>query len=148
MKQLRLKKSNDFSKKDKVSVWVSQYPYQDIPDDYFEETFDKEKTRANNAWSDNFKLEYFHPDDMETNGALKGTVNILKAAGECSFSHSYIEALLSKARQNNCEQVTWIIMLFDYEYSIKSSGVVRDEYVTFLGAFEYNDAADNVIEIE
>jgi hypothetical protein len=28
------------------------------------------------------------------------------------------------------------------------SGVESDEYLTFLGAFDYNDDADNVIEIE
>jgi len=29
----------DFSKKTKVSVWISKYPYEDIPDQYFEESF-------------------------------------------------------------------------------------------------------------
>lgn len=137
-----------FPKKYKVSVWVSQHPYEDIPDDYFEEQFSKNNTRAKNTWSNNFHLRYFNPGNMETNGAHVGTVNIRKAAGECSFSSSYIDVLMSKARKKKLEEITWIILLFECEYSIKLSGVGRDEYTTFLGAFDYDDSADNVYESE
>jgi len=137
---------NDFSKKRKVSVWVSQYPYKDIPDEYFEETFSRNKTRATNRWSDNFNLKFFHPDNMETNGVYEGVVKIKKAAGECSFSTSYIEVLMSKARKKQLEDVTWIVMLFEYEYSLKISGIDKDQYMTFLGAFDYDDGAENLYE--
>ena len=32
-------KGHNFTKRYKVSVWVSQHPYADIPDEYFEEIF-------------------------------------------------------------------------------------------------------------
>lgn len=139
---------HDFSKKGKVSVWALQHPYEDVPDEYFEETFSHNKTRATNTWSSNFNLAFFNPDNMETNGAHKGTVSIKKAAGECSFSSSYIEVLMSKARKKKLEQVTWIIMLFEYEYSPKMSGVDKDDCMVFLGAFDYDDSADNLFEVE
>ncbi|MBT3225209.1 MAG: immunity 22 family protein [Calditrichaeota bacterium] len=147
-KQIKGKKGHDFSKRNKVSVWVSQHPYEDIPDAYFEEKFSHKKTRATNTWSDNFKLQYFEPDFMETNGAHAGKVDIKKAAGECSFSSSYIEVLMSKARKKKMEAVTWIVLLFEHEYSVKLSGVDKDTYMTFLGAFDYDDTADNLYEIE
>lgn len=134
----------DFSKKGKVSVWASQHPYEDVPDEYFEETFSHNKTRATNTWSDNFNLQPFNPDNMETNGAHEGTVSIKKAVGECSFSSSYIEVLMSKARKKKLEEVTWIVMLFELEYSPKISGVEKDNYMAFLGAFDYEDGADNL----
>jgi len=73
----------DFSKKNKVSVWASQHPYADIPDAYFEETFSRNNTRATNTWSKNFRLKYFLPANMETNGAMEGLIHIKQAVGEC-----------------------------------------------------------------
>jgi len=139
---------HDFSKKGKVSVWASQHPYEDVPDEYFEETFSRNNTRATNTWSANFNLQFFNPENMETNGANEGTVSINKAAGECSFSSSYIEVLMSKARKKKLEEVSWIVLLFEYEYSPKVSGVDKDNYMTFLGAFDYDDGADNLFQVE
>tara|TARA_R110001592_G_scaffold116059_1_gene316900 strand:+ start:40513 stop:40965 length:453 start_codon:yes stop_codon:yes gene_type:complete len=141
-------KGHDFSKKNKVSVWASQYPYEDIPEEYFDETFSRNNTRAANIWSANFNLRFFNPENMETNGAHEGIVHIKKAVGECSFSTSYIDVLMSKARKKKLEEVTWIVLLFEYEYSPKVSGVEKDNYMTFLGAFDYDNGADNLYEAE
>lgn len=127
-----------FTTKGKVSVWASQFPYADIPDEYFEESFFNNNSRAKNMWSDNYKMRYFDPDCMETNGAHTGTVAMLTAAGACSCSSSFIVNLMSKAKQHNMEQVTWIILLFEQEYRVKASGVSADEYTKFLGAFNYD----------
>ena len=139
---------HDFAKKGKVSVWASQHAYKDVPDEYFEEIFSRKNTRATNTWSDNFNLQFFNPENMETNGAHEGTIGINKAAGECSFSSSYIQVLESKARKKKLEEVSWIVLLFEYEYSPKVSGVDKDNYMTFLGAFDYDDDADNLYEVE
>jgi len=55
---------------------------------------------------------------------------------------------MSKARKKKMEAVTWIVLLFEHEYSVKLSGVDKDTYMTFLGAFDYDDTADNLYEIE
>ena len=137
-----------FAKKNKVSIWASKHPYEDIPDDYFEESFSKNNTRARNTWSDNFKMRYFRPEEMETNGAVDGTRPIREVAGECSFSTSYIDTLMSKAKKKDMLEITWLVLLFDYEYSAKTSGVESDEYLTLLGAFSYDDDAENLVELE
>jgi hypothetical protein len=141
-----VKKGHDFSKKNKVSVWASQQPYEGIPDEYFDETFSRNNTRATNVWSANFNLRFFNPENMETNGAHEGIVHIKKAIGECSFSSSYIDVLMSKARKKNLEEITWVVLLFEYEYSPKISGVDKDNYLIFLGAFDYDNGADNLYE--
>ncbi len=56
--------------------------------------------------------------------------------------------VLSKARKKKLEQVAWVVLLFEYEYSMKISGVEKDQYMTFLGAFDYDDEADNLFELE
>ncbi|MBV1908783.1 MAG: immunity 22 family protein [Kangiellaceae bacterium] len=137
-----------FFKKNKVSVWVSTHPYTDIPEEYFEEIFSKNNTRARNTWSDNFKMRYFRPEDMETNGSTEGTVSVKQAAGECSFSSSFIEPLMSKAKKKDLLEITWIVLVYEYEYSAKLSSVESDEYLTLLGAFSYDDDADSVYEVE
>jgi len=137
-----------FGKKNKVSVWASQHPYAEIPEEYFEENFSRAQTRAKNTWSDNFKMRYFRPEDMETNGSQEGVINIKQAIGECSFSTSFIDNLMSKAKKKNMLEVTWVVVLFEYEYSAKTSGVESDDYLTLLGAFNYDDDADSVIEVE
>lgn len=140
-------KGHDFTKKYKVSVWVSQHPYAEIPESYFEETFSHKNTRARNEWSKNYNLQFFRPEEMETNGAEQGLRDIKSAAGECSYSSSFIEVLMSKARKKKFEQISWIILLYEYEYSVKISGVEKDKYTTFLGAFDYDDAADSLYEV-
>ena len=67
MKEVRSRRQqgHDFAKKNKVSVWVSQHPYKDIPDDYFEETFLKNSTLATNVWSENFNLNHFDTENLE-----------------------------------------------------------------------------------
>jgi hypothetical protein len=43
------------------------------------------------------------------------------------------------------EQVTWIILLFEQEYSVKQSGVTEDEFTTFLGAFNYDASSESLL---
>jgi hypothetical protein len=93
-------------------------------------------------------MRYFSPAKMETNGAHEGTINIKQAVGECSFSSSFIEVLMSKAKKKKLNEITWIILLFEYEYSAKISGIESDDYVTLVGAFDYDDDAESLFEVD
>jgi len=137
-----------FDKKYKVSIWGSKVPYADIPDEYFEETFFKNNTRAKNQWSHHFKIRYFKPNEMETNGSYEGLKPIEEIAGACSFSLSYIDNLMSKAKKKQLLEVSWLVLLFDFEYSAKATGVESDDYLTLLGAFNYDDEAESLIPVE
>lgn len=140
MKTIRsdVEKGHLFKKKNKVSVWVSTTPYADIPDEYFEETFFKNNTRAKNEWSNNFNMRYFSPEYLETNGAMEGTISIEKAVNECSYADSFIKNLMSKAEKKKLTDITWIVLLYEYEYSARVSGVAKDKYLNLLGAFDYD----------
>ncbi|MCF2948722.1 immunity 22 family protein [Paraglaciecola aquimarina] len=134
-----------FDKKNKVSIWVSDTPYADIPDEYFEESFFKKNKRAKNTWSDNYNLAYFLPENMETNGSHDGLIDIQTAAGQCSCSSSFMVNLLSKAKKNKLENISWIILVFELEYSTKLSGVTNDYFTTFLGAFNYDPMSESLL---
>ena len=133
-----INKGHLFQKKNKVSVWISTHPYAEIPDNYFEESFSKKNTRATNLWSNNFKMRYFLPEYLETNGAMQGTIKIREAVKVCSYSDSFIENLMSKAKKKDLMDVTWVVLLYEYEYSSKVSNIYKDQYLTMLGAFNYD----------
>lgn len=137
-----------FTDKGKVTAWVSQTPYSTIPDAYFEEKFSKNNTRANNEWSDNYQLSYFHPDNIETNGSLTDDIDIERAAGECSFSCSFIEAIKQSAKEKGIDRITWLILLYDSGYNHEKTGVTNDEYTTFLGEYSYDYGAKSLYDIE
>ena len=131
-------KGHLFQKKNKVSVWVSNFPYAEIPDDYFEESFSKKNTRATNQWTKNFKMRYFLPEFLETNGSMQDTIKIREAVKACSYSDSFIENLMSKAKKKDLIDVTWVVLLYEYEYSSKVTNIYKDEYLRMLGAFNYD----------
>ncbi len=141
-------KGFDFTKKNKVTIWASNVPYADIPDDYFDESLTHNEKRATNQWSRNYQIRFFNPEHMETNGSVEGLTDIEKAIGECSFSQSYIKPLLNKAKQKELLKVSWVILLFDYEYSARASGIESDEYTQLIGAFTFDEEADSLYEIE
>ena len=137
-----------FTEKGKVAAWVSQTPYSTIPDEYFEEKFSKNNTRANNEWSDNYKLAYFNPDNIETNGSLTDNIDIERAAGECSFSCSFIEAIKQSAKEKGIGNITWLILLYDSGYNAEKTDVTNDEHTVFLGEYAYDYAAKSLYDIE
>ena len=141
-------KGYDFTKKNKVTVWASRFPYAEIPDEYFEESYSHKGKRARNQWSSNYQLRFFNPEHMETNGSMDGLIDIEQAVGECSFSQSFIKPLLSKAKQKDLLSISWVILLFDYEYSTKATNIESDDYTSLLGAFTFDEEADSVIEVE
>ena len=129
-------------------MWASQVPYGEIPDSYFEERFFKNNTRATNQWTDNYNIRYFRPDDLETNGVAEGLGDVKSVAGACSYSYSFLLPLMSKARKKKLTEVSWLILLYEYEYAVKISGIESDGVTTFLGAFDYRDDAEDVFEAE
>lgn len=126
----------DFKKEGQVSVWFSDYPYQDIPDSYFDED---EQGLCN--WARNFKMGIYDHDCLETNGAQHGDIAAVEAVGQCSYAQSYVDKVVHKINKMGAEKVTWVILLFDYEYRPKKTKVYKDEYVQFVGAYPYDDTA-------
>lgn len=131
----------EFEKEGKVSVWFSTVPYNTIPDSYFEED-----ENGLGPWAHHFKISSYDPEDMETNGADLGTVKPEKAIGECSYSQSYVDLVVHKINKMGYSDVTWVILVFDFEYRPKKTKVYKDEYVHFVGSYPYDESADCVIE--
>ncbi|MBY4676645.1 immunity 22 family protein [Marinobacterium arenosum] len=134
----------DFRCEDKVSIWVSQTPYALIPDSYFEEDFRCKGGAPVNEWAGNYGFGFYDGERLATNGVMEGSVSLQHCAGECSFSSSFVEELLAQARTQQLEQITWLILLYDFAYDPQQTGVTEDAYTRFVGVFDYNDEADGL----
>ncbi|MBD8514216.1 immunity 22 family protein [Photobacterium sp. WH24] len=137
----------NFEKKGFVSIWVSKVTLDEIPDDYFEERFgeDYEDTPLS-QWCENFGFGYYDHDQIEDNGVEIGADTLDRILGECSYSKSYVEQAVSKAKEKGLGSASWIRNFFDFSYSPESTGIDEDQFMIFLGAFEYDTNSESKYE--
>ncbi|MFT7178697.1 MAG: hypothetical protein ACI9EP_001764 [Oceanospirillaceae bacterium] len=122
-----------FEKYGKVSVWCSTTSYDTIPDSYFEED-----GNGIEAWARNFAITEYNHENMETNGVASGTALVKSIIEDCSYSSAYGEGIIHKISKMGHEEVSWIILLFDFEYRNKLTKIHEDEYVQYVGSFMYD----------
>ena len=75
---------------------------------------------------------------METNGVASGTALVKSIIEDCSYSSAYGEGIIHKINKMGHQQVSWIILLFDFEYRNKITKIHEDEYVQYVGSFVYD----------
>ncbi len=129
----------NFEKEGIVSVWYSTTDYSSIPDSYFEED-----EQGLDRWAKNFEISEYDPENLETNGKDRGTAAVLDIIGPCSWSYSYGDAVIKKIEKLGDKQISWLILLFDFEYRAKKTHIFEDEYVHFVGCFPYDMEAGNL----
>ena len=122
-----------FEKYGKVSVWCSTTSYDTIPDSYFEED-----ENGIEAWARNFAIKEYDHECMETNGVTSGTALVKSIIEDCSYSSAYGEGIIHKISKMGHQEVSWIILLFDFEYRNKLTKIHEDEYVQYVGSFMYD----------
>ena len=131
----------NFEKYGKVSVWCSTISYETIPDSYFVE--DEEGV---DPWAKNFLINEYDHENMETNGVASGMASVKSIIEDCSYSSAYGEGVIHKITKMGHPQVSWIILLFDFEYRNKLTKIHEDEYVQYVGSFVYDMDAISLAE--
>ncbi|MDO6562264.1 immunity 22 family protein [Amphritea sp. 1_MG-2023] len=129
----------NFEKEGIVSAWYSTTDYSSIPDSYFEED-----EQGLDRWAKNFDISQYNPDNLETNGCEKGVSSIRNIIAPCSWSSSYGDAIIKKIEKMGDKQISWLILVFDFEYRAKKTHLFEDEYVHFVGCFPYDMEAANL----
>lgn len=130
----------DFRCDDRVSIWISDVPYAEIEDSYFDEDFSCKDGAPVNEWSGNYGFGFYNAQRLATNGAMVGLITLEKALKDCSFSKSFLQPVLEQAEKLEISNISWIILLYDFDYQPDVTGVTDDRYTRFLGAFDYDDA--------
>jgi hypothetical protein len=133
MSSLSASELPSFEKQGKVSVWCSSVSYDTIPESYF-----VEDEQGLDAWAKNFNISHYDPDNMETNGVESGTAFVRDILGPCSYSSAFGELVVHKVNKMGHQQVSWIILLFDFEYRNKLTKIHEDEIVQYVGSFVYD----------
>lgn len=132
----------NFEKEGVVSAWYSTTNFADIPDSYFDED-----ENGLDQWAHNFLIAQYDTENMETNGSDSGTLPTIDVIAPCSYSYSYAEGVIKKIEKLGDTRISWLILLFDYEYRPKKSKIFEDQYVKFVGAFPYQMEAGSIVEI-
>jgi hypothetical protein len=130
-----------FEKHGKVSVWCSTLSYDTIPDSYFEED-----DQGLDAWAQNFNISQYDHENMETNGVASGTALVKRIIEDCSYSSGYGDGIIHKINKMGHSEVSWIILLFDFEYRNKITKIHEDDYVQYVGSFVYDMDAITLAE--
>ncbi|BBB25994.1 immunity 22 family protein [Amphritea japonica] len=129
----------NFEKEGIVSVWYSTADYASIPDSYFEED-----EQGLDQWAKNYQIISYDPENMETNGCETGCAPTKDIIGPCSWSGSYGEAVIKKIEKIGDKKISWLILLFDFEYRAKKTHIFQDEYVNFVGCFPFDIDANQL----
>jgi len=132
-----------FEKHGKVSVWCSTISYDTIADSYFEED-----EQGLDAWARNFSITDYDHENMETNGVASGTALVKSIIQDCSYSSAYGEGVIHKISKMGHQQVSWIILLFDFEYRNKLTKIHEDDVVQYVGSFVYDMDSTSLAEQE
>ena len=126
----------DFNKEGIVSVWYSTVDYSSIPNSYFEED-----EQGLDQWARNFQIPGYDPENMETNGCETGLADAATIITPCSWSGSWGEPVVKKIAKLGDNKISWLVLMFDFEYRAKKTKIFDDEYVRFVGCFPYNSDA-------
>lgn len=133
----------NFEKHGKVSVWCSTTSYDTIPDSYFEED-----DQGLDAFAKNFSISEYDHENMETNGVASGTALVKSIIEDCSYSSAYGEGVIHKINKMGHAQVSWIILLFDFEYRNKLTKIHEDDFLQYVGSFVYDMDSTSLAEQE
>lgn len=128
-----------FEKVGRVSLWYSTTAYDAIPDSYFDED-----EQGLCAWAHHYQTGQYDHDNLETNGAESGLVSAHRAIGECSYSADFADEAAAAIKALGAEKVSWVILLFDFDYQLPNGVAAADKYVEFVGSFAYRAKAESV----
>jgi hypothetical protein len=85
---------------------------------------------------------------METNGVASGTALVKSIIKDCSYSSAYGEGVIHKINKMGHAQVSWIILLFDFEYRNKLTKIHEDDFLQYVGSFVYDMDSTSLAEQE
>ncbi|MED5526275.1 MAG: immunity 22 family protein [Pseudomonadota bacterium] len=120
-------------------------------DDYYTQGFEKEgvvsiwvglKDNANDpeeldALQDLCGVGYYDLDNQEANCFDFNLVTLQELLEEISYSKSFMEDVLDRAKEKGLSEARWVIVQYDFEYNPrKVKRKVSDDPV-FLGCFSY-----------
>ncbi len=62
---------------------------------------------------------------------------------DCSYVSAFLERVAEAAGKAGRDNVNHAILLYDFDYAARDERIAEDEYMRFLGTFEYDASGDH-----
>lgn len=140
-------KFHNFSVSGFGSIWIGEMPSDGSDEDYLRPQYDRADGEPLAPWMGEFGFGYFDYDFMDGNshGTVIGPHGYQHSRGPlrpliapCSYADSFIDAAMQAAQQHRITQTQFVMLLYDFRYDPKVTGITRGTYLRFLGAFPYS----------
>jgi hypothetical protein len=129
-----------FERKGMVSIWVGVFPSESARKAQLKERYGEEfEDEPLAEWMGEFGFGWFDHDQMDTNwDGLKGQP-LRDLLGQCSYAASFLERAVAAGSEQGIEESQTALLLYDFKYDPKVTGVTQGKYLRFLGTFRYSD---------
>ncbi len=115
-----------------VSVWVANEVLSKIPSNYFSLNFDSGKPMS--TFCEDFKIEAYNFGFSE-HIVSKGSEPVIKQIKKACFGTSFCNEV---GRVCKIRETEHILLLFNYKYDHKLTGITKGSYNEFIGTFDFD----------
>lgn len=126
-----------FGREGRVSVWLSIVPLKKVPTDYFDENDEDDDTPLN-AFAAEFGFGYYDQDLVELNDEQSAALPVWDLLAVHSYTASFVDAAAAAAGKAGIQTAQSAVVMYDFDYDPKVTGVSRSAYFQFIGAFDYD----------
>lgn len=128
-----------------VSIWVTRVKLSAVPADYMAYNHGGNDDEPWSTFSSNFGFGYYDDDFAESFAQpSKRSVSLYKQLKYLSYSTSFIDAAVAKAREKGLERTAWVFLLYNFAYDPGVTKIERDAYMAFLGVFPFDEKSKPV----
>src|SRR6476646_8935414 len=121
-----------------VSIWVGGFPSEEVADRHMRERYgDRRDDEPLAEWMGEFGFRYFDHDFMDTNGNGLTRQPLRDLLAPCSYADSFLNEAMREAEQQGIAEAQCVILLFNFRYDPRVTGVTQGKHLRFLGTFPY-----------
>jgi hypothetical protein len=88
---------------------------------------------------DSCGVGYYRLSDQESNHLDYQLIGLASLLADLSYSKSYLNSVVSAAREKGIENARWFVVQYDFAYDPAAVTRTVEADPIFLGIFEYSD---------
>ena len=135
----------DCEDRDVVSIWIAHCTFGSIPKDYMEYNIGGDEDEDWSKFTKNFGFGFYDDDSVESFlQPSKRKASVYDQLKFLSYSSSFIDEAVAAAQNINLPKTTFVFLMYNFEYDPAVTGIKQDDYLTFLGVFDFDTEARSV----
>jgi Immunity protein 22 len=122
-----------------VSIWVGVFPSEEVKERQLRERYgDRRDGEPLAEWMGEFGFGWFDHDFMDINADGLSIQPLRALLAPCSYARSLLEDALRAADAQGISEAQIVLLLHEFRYDPRVTGVTQGNYLQFLGAFPYS----------